>query len=67
MDLDTGTVTQGGVMWGRRAYAGLSGDFGTVAAGRQSDVEMNMVRAKKVIGTFRSRSVACNGSKTRRS
>ncbi|KQY90746.1 porin [Pelomonas sp. Root1444] len=33
--LDTGTVTQGGTFWGRQAYVGLSGDFGTTTAGRQ--------------------------------
>ena len=33
--LDHGTSTQGGILFGRQAYAGLSGSFGTVTAGRQ--------------------------------
>ena len=33
--LDHGTSTQGGILFGRQAYAGLSGAFGTVTAGRQ--------------------------------
>ena len=33
--LDTGTVTQGGRMWGRQAFVGLAGGFGSVSAGRQ--------------------------------
>ena len=33
--LDHGTSTQGGILFGRQAYAGLSGAFGTLTAGRQ--------------------------------
>jgi predicted porin len=33
--LDHGTSTQGGILFGRQAYAGLSGGFGTLTAGRQ--------------------------------
>lgn len=33
--LDTGTTTQGGVMWGRQALVGLESGFGTVTLGRQ--------------------------------
>ncbi|WAC71376.1 porin [Roseateles sp. SL47] len=33
--VDSGTLNQGGRVWGRQAYVGLSGDFGTVALGRQ--------------------------------
>lgn len=32
---DTGTSGQGGRTWGRQAYGGLSGDFGTLTLGRQ--------------------------------
>jgi predicted porin len=32
---DTGTSTQGGRLFGRQAYVGLTGGFGTVSAGRQ--------------------------------
>ncbi|MYM33289.1 porin [Duganella sp. FT94W] len=32
---DTGTIGQGGVLFGRQAYAGLSGRFGAVTLGRQ--------------------------------
>jgi predicted porin len=32
--LDTGTLGQGGRLWGRQAWAGLNGGFGTVALGR---------------------------------
>ncbi len=32
---DTGTVGQGGVLFGRQAYVGLSGGFGTLTLGRQ--------------------------------
>jgi predicted porin len=33
--LDDGTSTQGGILFGRQAYAGLSGGFGSLTAGRQ--------------------------------
>ena len=33
--LDHGNSTQGGLLFGRQAYVGLSGDFGTLTAGRQ--------------------------------
>ncbi|WP_233828713.1 porin [Paraburkholderia sp. ZP32-5] len=32
-----GTITQGGTLFGRQAYAGLSGDFGKITLGRQYD------------------------------
>ncbi len=32
--VDTGTINQGGRMFGRQAYVGLAGGFGTVALGR---------------------------------
>lgn len=32
---DTGTLGQGGLMFGRQAFVGLKGGFGTVSAGRQ--------------------------------
>lgn len=32
---DTGTIRQGGALFGRQAYVGLSGNFGAVNAGRQ--------------------------------
>ncbi len=34
-DPDTGRANQGGRLFGRQAYVGLSGDFGTVKLGRQ--------------------------------
>lgn len=34
-DPDTGRANQGGSLFGRQAYVGLSGDFGTVKLGRQ--------------------------------
>ena len=34
-NLDTGTSAQGGALFGRQAYAGLQGGFGTVSVGRQ--------------------------------
>lgn len=34
-NLDTGTSRQGGALFGRQAFVGLSGNFGTVALGRQ--------------------------------
>ncbi|MEP6504238.1 MAG: porin [Betaproteobacteria bacterium] len=33
--LDHGSSTQGGLLFGRQAYAGVSGSFGTLTAGRQ--------------------------------
>ena len=33
--VDTGASAQGGLLFGRQAYAGLSGGFGTITAGRQ--------------------------------
>ena len=33
--IDHGNSTQGGLLFGRQVYAGLSGDFGTLTAGRQ--------------------------------
>lgn len=35
IDLQRGANTQGGLPWGRQAFAGLTGDFGTVTFGRQ--------------------------------
>jgi predicted porin len=34
-NVDTGGAAQGGLLFGRQAYAGLSGGFGTLTAGRQ--------------------------------
>jgi len=36
-DVNTGTQSQGNRIFGRQAFAGLSGDFGTVTIGRQYD------------------------------
>jgi predicted porin len=33
--LDSGSSTQGGVLFGRQAYAGVTGSFGSITAGRQ--------------------------------
>ncbi|GGC82757.1 porin [Undibacterium terreum] len=35
---DTGTYDQGGLSFGRQAYVGLSGDFGSVNLGRQKSI-----------------------------
>ncbi|WP_280152071.1 porin [Piscinibacter sp. XHJ-5] len=35
--VDTGTLAQGGLMWGRQAFVGLASPYGTVTAGRQYD------------------------------
>ncbi|MBU6256920.1 MAG: porin [Burkholderiales bacterium] len=42
---DTGTVTQGGVFFGRQATVGLSGGFGTVNLGRQYDFMFKLVNS----------------------
>ena len=39
--LDTGASNQGGLTWGRQAYVGLAGSFGTVTLGRQYTPEFN--------------------------
>ncbi|UWE17437.1 porin [Herbaspirillum huttiense] len=36
--VDTGEAGQKGVLWGRQATVGLSGNFGTVLVGRQNDI-----------------------------
>jgi predicted porin len=36
--VDTGASGQGGLLFGRQAYAGLSGGFGTITLGRQYDI-----------------------------
>lgn len=38
---DTGTLGQGGLLFGRQSYVGLSGGFGTVTAGRQYTSQYN--------------------------
>jgi predicted porin len=35
INVDDGTAAQGGLLFGRQAYVGLSGNFGTITAGRQ--------------------------------
>ena len=40
--VDTGAGLQGGLMFGRQAWVGLSGGFGAVTVGRQYDVIDNM-------------------------
>ncbi|MGI4847296.1 MAG: porin, partial [Janthinobacterium lividum] len=37
-NVDTGTSAQGGALFGRQAWVGLQGDFGTVKLGRQQTV-----------------------------
>jgi predicted porin len=37
LDLDTGSLGQGGRLFGRHAYVGLQGGFGTVTLGRQQN------------------------------
>ena len=42
INLDTGTNGQGsGVIWGRQAYGGLTGGFGSLTLGRQYTLEFN--------------------------
>jgi len=42
VNLDTGTNGQGtGVIWGRQAYGGLAGGFGSLTLGRQYTLEFN--------------------------
>ncbi|MFA9439323.1 porin [Uliginosibacterium sp. sgz301328] len=38
INLDDGTVTQSGTMFGRQAYVGMQGNWGTIALGRQNTV-----------------------------
>lgn len=40
---DTGVSGQGGVLFGRQAFVGLGGDFGTVTAGRQYTTIDNLI------------------------
>lgn len=35
INVDDGTAAQGGLLFGRQAFVGLSGNFGTITAGRQ--------------------------------
>jgi predicted porin len=42
INVDTGTSGQGGLMFGRQAFAGLGGSFGTVTLGRQYSPEYNV-------------------------
>ncbi|ONN66220.1 porin [Herbaspirillum sp. VT-16-41] len=37
-NVDTGEAGQKGLLWGRQAFVGVSGNFGTILAGRQKDV-----------------------------
>lgn len=39
--LDTGGSNQGGLTWGRQAYGGLTGGFGSLTLGRQYTLEFN--------------------------
>lgn len=49
---DTGTVTQGGVFWGRQIYAGLSNkDAGTLTLGRQYSPHFFAADANDIFGT----------------
>lgn len=41
-DPDTGRANQGGRLFGRQAYVGLSGDFGTIKLGRQYTEGFNL-------------------------
>jgi len=42
-DLNTGKMSQGGLLFGRQAYLGLSSRYGTVTLGRQYDVDADFV------------------------
>ncbi|WGS49487.1 porin [Paraburkholderia sp. D15] len=42
-DVNSGKLGQGGLMFGRQAYVGLSSQFGTVTAGRQYDSVVDYV------------------------
>ena len=39
--IDTGASNQGGLTWGRQAYGGLTGGFGSLTLGRQYTLEFN--------------------------
>jgi len=49
--LDQGASTQGGILFGRQAYAGLSGGFGTLTAGRQYTPQFLALDANDPFGT----------------
>lgn len=49
--IDTGTVTQGGVFWGRQAYVGLSSDLGALTLGRQLNPNFLTADAGDPFGT----------------
>ena len=49
--LDTGTVTQGGRMWGRQALVGLGGSFGSVSLGRQYTPHFSVIDDADPFGT----------------
>lgn len=48
---DTGTLGQGGLLFGRQAYVGLSGGFGTATFGRQYTPQFLTVLAADPFGT----------------
>lgn len=50
-DLDTGKARQGGALFGRQAYVGLSGGFGAVNAGRQYNPVFTALDAIDPFGT----------------
>ncbi|TDV19423.1 porin [Paraburkholderia caballeronis] len=42
-DASTGKLAQGGLLFGKKAYVGLSGPFGTVTVGRQYDTNVDIL------------------------
>lgn len=50
-NLDTGTLGQGGLLFGRQAYVGLSGGFGTATFGRQYTPQFLTVLTADPFGT----------------
>lgn len=48
-DVNSGKLGQGGLMFGRQAYVGLSSQFGTVTLGRQYDSVVDYVGPWKLV------------------
>jgi len=48
---DDGTLRQGGRLWGRRSWVGLSGDFGAIRLGRQDNPVHTLLDAIDPFGT----------------
>lgn len=49
-NIDNGTLAQGGLFFGRQAWVGLNGDFGSVKLGRQNNAIFNALLALDPFG-----------------